>query len=120
VRRSDALDRCGGIAFALASDGATITEARTRKAELASPKQPPFLATCLRESGSTPFEVRRVRRFHSTTVGLHAQEVRKFLGNSLAVRAGASRNGNSVLPEQAGQVRGLREILRPFSSRHSH
>jgi hypothetical protein len=65
--------------------------------------------------------VRRVRRFHSTTVGLHSQEVREFLGDSLAVCAGTSRvNGNSVLPEQAGQVHGLREILRPFSRRHIH
>jgi hypothetical protein len=63
--------------------------------------------------------VRRVRRFLSTTIGLHAQEVREFFGSSLAVRAGASRvNGNSVLPEQAGQVRGLCETLGPFSHIH--
>jgi hypothetical protein len=90
-------------------------------AELQRPKQPPFLATGLREGGSTPFEVRRVSRFHSTTIGLHAEGVREFLGNSLPVGADASRvNGNSVLPEQAGQVHGVREILRPFSRRHIH
>jgi len=64
--------------------------------------------------------MRRVGRFPSTTIGLHTQVVRGFLDDSLAIRADASRvDQNSVLHDQAGEVHGFRESLRPFS-RHKY
>jgi hypothetical protein len=58
----------------------------------------------------------------ATPIGLHPKDERPFLGARLVVHVASPQvDVNPVLPDEAGQVRGLVERrLRPISRRHMY